>query len=56
MTDLDLGTGIEAVVGDLLEGEACQLIARDTGLLGQAVEGAEQGPVLALEFQILSAS
>jgi hypothetical protein len=35
--DLDIGAGIEAVVGDLLHHQAGELVPRYTGLLGKAV-------------------
>ena len=39
--DLDNGSGIEPIIGQLFQDQFRQLIAGDTGLLGQAVETAE---------------
>ena len=52
LADVDLGAGVERVVGDLFEYQPAQPGRRDAGLLLQAFDGAEQRPVLALEFQI----
>ena len=47
--------GIERVVGEFFQDQASQQALRDASLLLQALDGAEGGPVLTLEFKILSA-
>jgi hypothetical protein len=49
LADLDLGIGVEAVVGEFLHDEAGDLVHRDAATLLQAFEGTERGPVLELE-------
>ena len=55
LPDADRTARVERVVGDFLQHQAAQLVGSDTGFLLQAFDGAEGGPVFALEFQILSA-
>jgi hypothetical protein len=51
--DIHSGTGIERVVGQFLEHQPAQPALGHTGFLLQPLDGAEAGPVGALEFQIL---
>ena len=46
---------IERVVGEFFQNQATQQVRGDACLLLQALDGAEGGPVGALEFKILSA-
>ena len=51
--DADFRAAVEAVVGQLLQHQPGELVLRDARLLLQSLDGAEERPVLALEFQIL---
>ena len=54
LADADAGSGVERVVGQLLQDQTAQLVRRDASLLLQPLDGAEAGPVGPLEFQIWS--
>ena len=54
LSDPDAGPGVERVVGQFLQHQTAQLASGDARLLLQALDGAETGPVGALEFQIRS--
>ena len=51
--DLHPGSGVERVVGEFLQDQAAQPVLGHASLLLQPLDGAEAGPVGALEFQIL---
>ena len=51
--DADAGSGVETVVGQLLENQAAQFALRHPSLLLKSIDGAEASPVGPLEFQIL---
>jgi hypothetical protein len=47
-----LGPGVQGVVDQLLHRQRGEVLQRHTGTLLQTFDGAEEGPVLALEFHI----
>ena len=52
--DLHPRSGVERVVGELLQDQPAQPDLGHAGLLLQPFDGAETGPVGALEFKILA--